>query len=103
MDYAQKRLDYEQNDRLSTMTEEEKRALAERRDQNLQRLISQADAVLAENKKLMEKRESERRSATTVDLKEKLRERKRLELREVMERADKAFEAFRASATGGGR
>ena len=103
MDYAQKRLDYEQTDRLSTLTEEEKRKLAERRDQGLQRLIERADAVLAEDKKLLKKRELERLPARTADQKQKFRERKALEVREVMERADLAFERFRASATGAGR
>ena len=133
MEYAQKRLDYEQSDRLSTMTEEEKRRLRERKAQGLQRVMERADAVLAGNKKLLEKRESERRSVTTVDWleklrerhhllaenkkfldereserrsvdwKEKLRERKALELREVMDRADLAFEVFRTSATGSGQ
>ena len=139
MDYAQKRLDYEQSDRLSTMTEEEKRALRERKAQGLQRVIERADAVLAGNEKLLEKRESEWRSVTAEDmlikLRErkaradadlagnkdflekresawrsvtaedmlaKLRERKALEVREVMDRADLAFETFRASATGSG-
>ena len=78
MEYAQKRLDYEQTDRLSNMTEEEKRKLVERKAQGLQRVIERADAVLAGNKKLLEKRESERRSVTTVDWKENLKERRRV-------------------------
>ena len=103
MDYAQKRLDYDQTDRLSTMTEAEKRALRERKVQNLQSLIERADAVLAGNKNLLEKRQSERTSAMTGDRHQKLRERKAREVRGVMERADVAFEVFRASATGAGR
>ena len=101
MDYAQKRLDYEQTDRLSTMTEAEKQALRERRLHNLQSLIERADAVLAGNQHLLEKSKSERTSAMTV---ESLRERKKArEVRGMMERADAAFEVFRASATGSGQ
>lgn len=100
MEYAQQRLDYEQNDRLSTMTAEEKRKLGERKAQKLEKLIERADAVLVGNKQLLAKRELERMSVTTVGGKENLRERKARELREVMDRADLAFEAFRASATG---
>ena len=72
MDYAKTRLDYEQSDRLSTMTEEEKTALRERKAQSLQRVMSRADAVLAGNKRLLEKRDSEKNSVTTADSMAKL-------------------------------
>ena len=94
MDYAQKRLDFEQSDRLSTMTEEEKKKLGERKAQELQKLMERADAALAGNKKLLEKRESERMAATTVDEKKKLQERTVSQLDSLMERADLAFAAL---------